>query len=104
MGTHRCTGEVANRCLVSDSLQADGHDASSLGDVSKKLSDLAQENAFRRAINRVADADLIQDLNKEVEECVNNFMVCQFRHNRLRSSNSRIPLQAWYSTFDWNGR
>ncbi|KAI0270351.1 hypothetical protein BGY98DRAFT_1100720 [Russula aff. rugulosa BPL654] len=47
----------------------------SLADVSRKLSDLAQENAFRRAINRVADADLIQDLNKEVDECVNNFML-----------------------------
>jgi hypothetical protein len=46
--------------------------------VYRKLSDLSQENAFRRAINRVADADLILDLNKEVDECVNNFMVCQF--------------------------
>ena len=52
------------------------HD-SSLADVSRKLSELAQENAFRRAINRVADADLIQDLNKEVDECINNFMVCR---------------------------
>ncbi|KAI0302996.1 hypothetical protein BC826DRAFT_324029 [Russula brevipes] len=48
---------------------------SSLVDISHKLTDLAQENAFRRAINRVADADLIQGLNKEVDECFNNFML-----------------------------
>ena len=48
---------------------------SSLSDVARKLSDLAQENAFRRAINRAADADLIQDLNKGVDECIDNFML-----------------------------
>ncbi|KAH9065129.1 hypothetical protein EDB83DRAFT_2291711 [Lactarius deliciosus] len=48
---------------------------SSLSDISRVLSDLAQENAFRRAINRVADADLIQDLNKQVDECFHKFML-----------------------------
>jgi hypothetical protein len=67
-------------------------DDSSLADVSHKLSDIAQENALRRAINRVADADLIQDLNKEVDECVNNFMVRHFRHNR---SSLRSPVDVF---------
>ncbi|KAI0301914.1 hypothetical protein B0F90DRAFT_1716338 [Multifurca ochricompacta] len=48
---------------------------SSLSDISRRLSDLAQENAFRRAINRVADADIILDLDKEVDECLRNFML-----------------------------
>jgi hypothetical protein len=46
---------------------------SSLADVAHKLSDLAQENAFRRAIKRVCDEDLIQDLNKDVDESTNSF-------------------------------
>ncbi|KAH9007216.1 hypothetical protein EDB86DRAFT_66754 [Lactarius hatsudake] len=48
---------------------------SSLSDISRILSNLAQENAFRRAINRVADAGLIQDLNKQVDECFRKFML-----------------------------
>ncbi|KAI0269379.1 hypothetical protein BC834DRAFT_866064 [Gloeopeniophorella convolvens] len=48
---------------------------SSLSDISHKLTDLGKENAFRRAINRVADADLINDLEKQVEDCYRNFML-----------------------------
>jgi hypothetical protein len=71
----RCRTIVLSLLSVVDALTGTGH-VSSLVDISPKLTDLAQENAFRRAINRVADADLIQGLNKEVDECFNNFMVC----------------------------
>jgi hypothetical protein len=57
---------------------------SSLSDISHSLSDLAQENAFRRAINRVADADLILDLNRQVDECFRKFMVCPFYSTSFR--------------------
>lgn len=68
-GSSQLFGSTSYPCVLT------GHD-SSLSDVTRRFSDLAQENAFRRAINRVADADLIQDLNKEIDECLNNFMVC----------------------------
>jgi hypothetical protein len=46
-----------------------------LTDIAWKLSELAQENAFCQAINCIADAGQIQDLNNEVDECINNFML-----------------------------
>ena len=46
--------------------------------MSHSLSDLAQENAFRRAINHATDLDLILDLRKKVDECFRKFMVCPF--------------------------
>ncbi|KAH9037680.1 hypothetical protein EDB85DRAFT_2198460 [Lactarius pseudohatsudake] len=79
---------------------------SSLSDISRVLSDLAQENAFRRAINRVADADLIQDLNKQVDECFHKFMLgtqlstaIDVKH--LRDEAVRMRLTEGLNTAGW---
>ncbi|KAH9007214.1 hypothetical protein EDB86DRAFT_65105 [Lactarius hatsudake] len=79
---------------------------SSLSDISRVLSDLAQENAFRRAINRVADADLIQDLNKQVDESFHKFMLgtqlstaIDVKH--LRDEAVRMRLTEGLNTGGW---
>lgn len=79
---------------------------SSLADISRSLSDLAQENAFRRAINRVADADLIQDLNEQVDECFRKFMLgtqlstaIDVKH--LRDEAIRMRLTEGLNTGGW---
>ncbi|KAF8271660.1 hypothetical protein EI94DRAFT_512512 [Lactarius quietus] len=80
---------------------------SSLSDISRGLSDLAQENAFRRAINRVADADLIQDLNEQVDECFGKFMLgtqlstaIDVKH--LRDEAIRMRLTEGLNTGGWH--
>ncbi|KAI9466620.1 hypothetical protein BJY52DRAFT_4177 [Lactarius psammicola] len=79
---------------------------SSLSDISRILSDLAQENAFRRAINRVADADLIQDLNKQVDACFRKFMLgtqlsTAMNTKHLRNEAIRMRLAEGLNTGGW---